>query len=101
MAERPALVQTPPSFRLNVPGRLGLLGTLLFAEKIALSFLIDARRARDAEGLGAFLHAAQHWGFRYLVTFLTAVSVLARKRPLDAGARAYPGRAGSVKLLSL
>jgi exosortase E/protease (VPEID-CTERM system) len=77
MAERPALVQTPPSFRLNVPGRLGLLGTLLFAEKIALSFLIDARRARDAEGLGAFLHAAQHWGFRYLVTFLTAVSVLA------------------------
>jgi exosortase E/protease (VPEID-CTERM system) len=66
--------------RLGLPARLGLLGLLLLAEKFVLGSLVDDTRARAANGAGAFVHTAQHWGFRFLVTFLAAVSVLAYVR---------------------
>ena len=71
------MVPSLSHFRLNLWARIASLGTLLFVEKIVLSGVVDARRAREAQGLGALLHFAQHWGFRCLVTFLAAAAVFA------------------------
>ena len=77
MIENPATRALIPEVRLTLPIRLGLLGAVLFAEKFCLGSLVDSGRARDAGGFGALVHSAQHWGFRFLVTFLAVVSVLA------------------------
>jgi exosortase E/protease (VPEID-CTERM system) len=69
-----------PEVRLKLPFRLGLLAALLFVEKLGLGGLVDSGRARDAAGFGAVVHSAQHWGFRFLVTFLAVASVLAYVR---------------------
>ena len=57
--------------------RLGFLGSIFFVEKIFLDSLVDARRAGTAEGLGAVVRSAQHWAFRYVVTFVAALLVFA------------------------
>lgn len=71
--------------RLDLPIRLGLLWGLILAEKLGLGTMVDSNRARAAQGMGAYIHFAQHWGFRFLVTFLAAISVIAyvRSRPLS------------------
>jgi len=71
---------TVPGARLTLPMRLAVLGVVLFAEKFALGGLVATSRARDAEGFGAFVHDAQHWGFRFLVTFMALVAVLSYVR---------------------
>jgi exosortase E/protease (VPEID-CTERM system) len=63
--------------RINLPARFGLLVALLFAEKVSLEALVDAQRAQNAAGLAAWVRLAQHWGFRYLATFLAAASIFA------------------------
>jgi exosortase E/protease (VPEID-CTERM system) len=96
MTDQAIVESTHPGFRSTILVRLGLLAALLFAEKFVLGSLVDTGRARAAQGMGAFVHDAQHWGFRYLVTFLAAVSVLAFVRaqqtpdPRDANRRPPP-----------
>jgi exosortase E/protease (VPEID-CTERM system) len=84
MSEQAIVKSTTPGFRATMVVRMGVLGALLFAEKFVLGSLVDTGRARAAQGIGAFVHNAQHWGFRYLVTFLAAVSVLAFVRAQEA-----------------
>ncbi len=57
-----------------------LVAAALFLEKFLLSLVVNTERARSAQGLGGFVHAAQHWGFRFLFAFLTAAAVLAYAR---------------------
>ena len=77
MIEDPITKSASPQVRLTLPIRLGLLGVLLLVEKFFLGSLVASSRARDSSGFGALVHSAQHWGFRFLVTFLAVVSVLA------------------------
>ncbi len=77
MTEQQAGESALPVVQSNLSARLALLAALLFAEKLVLSALVDSRRARDALGMGAWVHLAQHWGFRYLVTFIAAISIFA------------------------
>ncbi len=87
-------------FRLGVATRLALLGAVLLGEKITLNAFVDFDRAQAAEGLGAILRVAQHWGFRFLVAFAAAVVVFAyvrggaRVRAAASMIRAAPLRIG-------
>jgi exosortase E/protease (VPEID-CTERM system) len=69
-----------PGYRLGFPARLAILGAAFFAEKIFLNTLVDFERADTAEGLGAMVRVAQHWGFRFLVAFAAAVVLFAYVR---------------------
>jgi exosortase E/protease (VPEID-CTERM system) len=60
--------------------RLALLGLVFLAEKLLLDGLVDAERARAAQGFGAIVRLAQHWGFRFLVAFFAAVAAFAYVR---------------------
>jgi exosortase E/protease (VPEID-CTERM system) len=67
-------------FHLQLSGRFALVAAALFVEKILLGVVVDTELARSAEGLGGFVHAAQHWAFRFMVAFLTTAAVLAYAR---------------------
>lgn len=60
---------------MTLPLRLAILGSVLFAEKIFLNAFVDFDRAQEAQGLGAFVREAQHWGFRFLVALAAAVAL--------------------------
>ena len=51
-----------------------------FADKIFLNVFVDFDRAQEAQGLGAFVRVAQHWGFRFFVALGAAVAVFAYVR---------------------
>src|SRR5208282_3640873 len=51
------------------------LGVAFFAEKNFLNLFVDGGRAQAAQGLGAVVHTAQHWGFRILVAFAAALAL--------------------------
>jgi len=63
-----------PRFHLALPARLAILGALFFAEKVLLSAFVDFDRAQAAQGFGAIVRGAQHWGFRFLVVLATATT---------------------------
>jgi exosortase E/protease (VPEID-CTERM system) len=94
MIEHPVNQMNLREIRLTLPVRIGLLAALVLLEKFALGTLVDSERARAASGVGAWVHSAQHWGFRFLVTFLAVASVLAfvgaqpSNMPRDAAAMA-------------
>jgi exosortase E/protease (VPEID-CTERM system) len=77
MVDLPAAKAADSHFRIGLLARLGLLAVLLFGEKLVLEALVDERRAQTAHGLGAFVRYAQHWGLRYLLTFIAAALMLA------------------------
>src|ERR1700722_20532565 len=62
-------------FQLGLIPRLAILATLFFFEKVLLGDLVDFRQAQAAQGLGAVVRAAQHWGLRFAVAFAAAVLV--------------------------
>jgi exosortase E/protease (VPEID-CTERM system) len=64
-----------PKFRPGFNARLAILGILLLAEKFFLNKLVDFHRAQAAQGLGAIVRNAQHWGFRFAVAFAAAILV--------------------------
>jgi exosortase E/protease (VPEID-CTERM system) len=70
-------ISETPNLKMQVGliPRVATLATLLFFEKVFLGDLVDFRRAQTAEGLGAVVRAAQHWGFRFAVAFAAAVLV--------------------------
>jgi exosortase E/protease (VPEID-CTERM system) len=84
MADPPANEAWRSHFRIGFLARLGLLATLLLAEKLILEALVDERRAQAARGIGRFVRDAQHWGLRYLVTFFAAALVLVFIRAQDS-----------------
>jgi exosortase E/protease (VPEID-CTERM system) len=78
--------------KLGLPARAAILGGLFFAEKIALTRFVDLERANAALGIGEHFRDAQHFGFRFIVALVAALSVfaLARGRPRrPAAQRAY------------
>ena len=62
-------------FQLGLIPRVAILAALFVIEKILLGQLVDYQRAQAAQGLGAVLRAAQHWGFRFAVAFAAALLV--------------------------
>jgi exosortase E/protease (VPEID-CTERM system) len=62
-------------FPLGLVPRVAILAVLLSVEKIFLGNFVDFHQAQAAQGLGAVVRAAQHWGFRFAVAFAAAVLV--------------------------
>ena len=91
-----------PPLRLGLPARLAILGAALLAEKIFLNGFVNFDAAQAAQGLGALLRVAQHWGFRLLVAFAAAMALFTyvrggeNLRAVDALFRAAPLRAGLI-----
>jgi exosortase E/protease (VPEID-CTERM system) len=56
---------------------VALLGAVFFLEKILLNEFVAFDRAQTAQGLGALVRNAQHWGFRFLVALTAAVALFA------------------------
>jgi exosortase E/protease (VPEID-CTERM system) len=69
-----------PRFGLGLPARFAVLAAVFFAEKIFLNSFVDFDRAQSAQGLGAIVRAAQHWGFRFFVAFAAALALFATVR---------------------
>ncbi len=57
---------------LGAAARIAILLAVFFLEKTLLNGFVDFDRAQSAQGFGAFVRAAQHWGFRFLVATLAA-----------------------------
>ncbi len=66
-----------PSPRMRLSTRLAAAAGLLLLEKLALNFFVDFDAAQGAQGLGAAVRVAQHWGFRFIVTLATSLAVFA------------------------
>jgi exosortase E/protease (VPEID-CTERM system) len=75
-----------------LPVRLAILAAVFFAEKVFLNGFVDFDAAQQAQGAGAILRIAQHWGFRFLVAFAAALALFAYVRnsqTLEAAAAAF------------
>jgi exosortase E/protease (VPEID-CTERM system) len=78
--------------------RLALIAALLLLEKAVLNLFVDFDAAQQAQGLGALLRGAQHWGFRFAVSFVIATLLFGYLRAgtalaaADQAARAAPVR---------
>jgi exosortase E/protease (VPEID-CTERM system) len=89
-------VAAPRRASLAIRAGLGVLA--LFAEKSFLDLFVDFDRASTEPGLAALLRAAQHFGFRFAVSFAIALAflVIVRSDPvllaLNREARAAPFR---------
>ena len=87
-------------FRIGLPVRVAILAAAFIAEKIFLNRFVDFERAESAQGLGAVLRVAQHWGFRFFVALTAAVALFAyvrggqAVRAAQAALRAAPLRFG-------
>jgi exosortase E/protease (VPEID-CTERM system) len=65
---------------LTLSLRLAIAAVVLFLEKAALNFFVDFPGAQSAQGLGALVRIAQHWGFRFIVSLVIAAAVFAYLR---------------------
>ncbi len=63
-----------------MPARAAILGGLFFIEKIFLTQFVDVERADAALGVGGDLRVAQHFGFRFIVALVAALTVFAFAR---------------------
>jgi exosortase E/protease (VPEID-CTERM system) len=87
-----------PEKRLGIAMRLSILGGLFLAEKIFLNTIVQFEQARTAQGLGAIVRVAQHWGLRFLVAFAAATALFTcvrtgrNIRAQEASIRAAPIR---------
>jgi exosortase E/protease (VPEID-CTERM system) len=63
--------------KLGLPARAALLGALFFIEKIFLTHFVDVERADAALGMRGALRIAQHFGFRFIVALVAAMTVFA------------------------
>jgi exosortase E/protease (VPEID-CTERM system) len=60
--------------------RLAILAAVFFTDKVLLNGFVDFDGAQAAQGLGALVRDAQHWGFRFLVATAAAVLLFAYVR---------------------
>jgi exosortase E/protease (VPEID-CTERM system) len=58
-----------------LPARAAILLGLFFVEKIFLTQFVDAERAGAALGVGEYFRHAQHFGFRFIVALVAALTV--------------------------
>jgi exosortase E/protease (VPEID-CTERM system) len=65
---------------LGVPARAVILAGLFFIEKIFITQFVDLERADAALGIGADFRVAQHFGFRFIVALVAALTVFAFTR---------------------
>ncbi len=72
----------------GLPLRVAILAAVFLAEKIFLNQFVDFDAAQNAQGLGAMLRIAQHWGFRFVVALIAALALFAYVR----GERVYGRR---------
>jgi exosortase E/protease (VPEID-CTERM system) len=70
---------TVPS-KLGLSARVAILLGLFFVEKIFLTQFVDADRAGAALGVGEYFRHAQHFGFRFIVALVAALTVFAFSR---------------------
>ena len=81
---------------MGLGARVAVACVVLLLEKSFLNFFVDFRSAQSAEGLGALVRVTQHWGFRFLTSFIIATAVFAYLRggralhDVDTAARAQP-----------
>ena len=81
---------------LGLGARVALACGLLVLEKTLLNLFVDFESAQNAEGLGAVVRVAQHWGFRFLVSFVVAAALFGYLRAgsawqeIDAATRGLP-----------
>jgi exosortase E/protease (VPEID-CTERM system) len=67
--------QLPVLQRMSLHARLAIAAGLLLLEKVVLNLFVDFTSAQAAHGLGAVVRITQHWGFRFLVSFVIATAV--------------------------
>ena len=67
--------QLPVLQGMSLHARLAIAAGLLLVEKVVLNLFIDSARVQAAHGLGAVVRIAQHWGFRFLVSFAIATAI--------------------------
>jgi exosortase E/protease (VPEID-CTERM system) len=85
---------------IGLPVRVAILAAAFLAEKIFLNRFVDFDSAQTAQGLGAVLRVAQHWGFRFFVALTASVALFAYVRggqgvrAAQAALRAAPLRIG-------
>jgi len=65
---------------LTLVQRAALIALGLFLEKFLLNFLVDFEAAQHATGIGAGVRIAQHWGFRFAVTYAAGVALFGAVR---------------------
>jgi exosortase E/protease (VPEID-CTERM system) len=88
--------------RIGLPVRFAILAAAFLGEKIFLNRFVDFDAAQTAQGLGAILRVAQHWGFRFFVALTAAVTLFAYVRggqglrAAQAALRTAPLRVGWV-----
>jgi exosortase E/protease (VPEID-CTERM system) len=68
------------SGKLGLPARAAILVGLFLIEKIFLSQFVDEQRADAAIGVGELFRHAQHFGFRFIVALVAALTVFAFAR---------------------
>ena len=79
--------------RMSLAVRAGIATLVLGIEKSLLNLLVDFSATQTAQGFGAIVRVAQHWGFRFAVTFAGALALFCyvreddRLRALNAAAR--------------
>jgi exosortase E/protease (VPEID-CTERM system) len=89
--------QSQPN-RAGLAARAGGFALLLLLEKIVLDDFVSFRAAQAATGLGTVLRVAQHFGFRFAVSFGIALALFVYVRgdaaleAIDRGARSAPLR---------
>lgn len=67
----------------GLPARAGILCVLFFSEKFFLTQFVDLERADAALGIGERFRIAQHFGFRFIVALVAALSVFAFARRIS------------------
>ena len=84
--------------RMSLAIRLLIVVLVLCAEKFLLNFFVDFDSAQAATGFGATVRIAQHWGFRFAVTFAASLALFSYVRSderlvkINAAARSLPVR---------
>jgi exosortase E/protease (VPEID-CTERM system) len=63
--------------KLGLPARAAILCVVFFGEKFFLTQFVDLERADAAVGVGEHFRVAQHFGFRFIVALVAAMSVFA------------------------
>jgi exosortase E/protease (VPEID-CTERM system) len=66
--------------KLGLPARAAILAAVFFFEKILLTQFVDLQRANAALGNGENFRIAQHFGFRFIVALVAAMTVFAFAR---------------------
>ena len=80
MNDIPLQAQSLPGPNIGFLARLTLLALAFFLEEIFLKLFVDFDNVQVAQGLGAVVRIASHWGSRFLIAFAASITVFAAAR---------------------